>query len=426
MTKHWARTLYVRWLSSGVRRNMVRSRHAMSRRLGRRPLVAHYFHRVDDPYSQLMVQVIPDLMDRFGLQVVPHVVERLPANMYPDPARYEALSVLDAFRLARLYGLGLPADAMVPDRLSVQMCARYLASISDQDSFFAEAEDIGSALWRGDVRTVQQRCSIAKMDDTPLRSGEALLTALGHYASGALYFEGEFYPGLDRLDHLERRLIDITGAAGALRYDLTRRWRERLSEGTSIAGKTLDVYVSVRSPYSYLAVDDILALRQLVDVDVRVHMVMPMMMRGMDIPRDKGRYIMTDMAREAGLKGLPFGSFAAIGEPVRRAMSFGMAIDDTDQQLRFFRSFMRSTWAEGRTGLETATLAKAMKEAGLSPGDIKRRDAEDWEAEAEGNLAAMMRAGSWGVPTYVAAGQTFWGQDRLWAAIAALQDGDAH
>ena len=49
-----------------------------------------YFHRADDPVCQLMVQVLPEFAERFDVRIKPRVVERLPANMYPDPQRFEA------------------------------------------------------------------------------------------------------------------------------------------------------------------------------------------------------------------------------------------------------------------------------------------------------------------------------------------------
>ncbi len=421
MIKRWARTQITRWITSSTRLKLRRLAYGARRRITRAPLVAHYFHRVDDPYAQLMVQAVPELMDRFGLKVIPHVVERLPAVMYPDPARYEALSVLDAFRLARLYGLGLPSEATVPDRLSVQMCARYLASITDKDSFFSQAEELGSLLWRRDARAIQQRCAVAQMDDEPLREAERLLSKLGQYTSGSLYFEGEFYPGLDRLDHLEARLSKIVGTTSRPRFDATRRWRETLAAGPSIAGKSIEFFFSVRSPYSYLAINELIELRRISDVQIRLRPVLPMLMRGMAVTQTKGLYIVFDVAREARLKAIPFGSLAEVGEPIRRAMAVGMAIADVDQQLTFYESFMRSTWAEGKTGLEPATMARALKAADIAPGDITPLAPAAWEAQEDRNRSDMLRIGGWGVPTFYAGGQTFWGQDRLWAVIEALQ-----
>lgn len=92
------------WLTSSARLKVRRTVAEFSLKIRRQSHTVHYFHRADDPYCQLMVQVLPDIVSRFAVEVKPIVVEQLPANMYPDPARYEAYSIIDAGRLARLYG----------------------------------------------------------------------------------------------------------------------------------------------------------------------------------------------------------------------------------------------------------------------------------------------------------------------------------
>lgn len=422
MIANWIKAQSSRWLTSDARLRLQRARYARARAKAGGALVIDYFHRVDDPYCQLLVQVIPDLIDRFGVKVIPHVVEQLPANMYPDPARYEALSILDAHRLARLYGIGLPAEAVVPDRLSVQMAARFLAAHPNTEDFFTAAEEIGSLLWRRDVAAIKKRCALAKMDDAPLRRAEALLASHHYYASASLMFEGEVYQGLDRLDHLERRLKHLTRTGGLVRYNKTRLWRERLAAKPIVPGGQVELFFSVRSPYSYLALSEMAEFQRLSGVDLVLRPVLPMMMRGLPVPPDKRHYILADTTREARLREIPWGFIQdPLGEAVCRAMSVGLTIDKPDAQLRFFHSFMQSVWAEGRSGLNNKTMERARTAAGLDPKGGKTMPVADWQAIEDENRRAMLLAGSWAVPTFVVGGQTLWGQDRLWAVVDALQ-----
>ena len=57
-------------------------------------------------------------------------------------------------------------------------------------------------------------------------------------------------------------------------------------------------------------------------VELVVRPVLPMVMRGVPVSREKGLYIFTDAAREALESGVAFGRFYdPVGEPVRRCYS---------------------------------------------------------------------------------------------------------
>lgn len=413
------------WLTAESRLSLMRARAEIGRRLARRGHELLYFHRVDDPYCQLMVQALPDLQARFDVTIRPRVVERLPANMYPDPQRYEAYSILDATRLARLYGLGFPSSAMVPDRLAVGMANRYLASLENDSSFFAVAEEVGAALWRQDMAEVRKLCVVADMGDERLAQNEKLLRTLGHYASGTVYYAGEFYPGLDRLDHLERRLNRLGAGDSEVHFELTRLWRYRLETmEKSVSGKAVDFYFSVRSPYSYLGLNLAAELAARSGIRLRLRPVLPMLMRGMKVPAAKGRYILFDAAREARVEAIPFGRIVdPLGEATRRAMALGFAAAEEGQELAFFQAFTRGVWAEGIDGTSEKGIARILENAGLDRRLAARAKgpATAWEERAEKNRQDMLMAGSWGVPTFRVGATTLWGQDRLWAVIDALK-----
>ncbi len=379
-----------------------------------------------------MVQVLPDIASRFAIELKPFVVEKLPANMYPDPVRYEAYSIIDASRLARLYGLGFSLDATVPDRLAVAMANRYLANKQDDPAFFTLAAEIGAALWRKDLNAVRSICGLADVGEQDLENNEKMLRELGHYASASLYYAGEFYVGIDRLDHLERRLNALGLGDEQVDFEVHRHWRRELGElERTIAGQTVDVFFSVRSPFSYLGVELITELAKKTGVGLNLMPVLPMMMRGMKVPRAKGRYILADTAREAYIEGVDFGTICdPLGTATWRAMGIGFAIMDDAQSgtgeqgqaLAFFRSFMRGVWSQGIDGTTDKGLAKILKNAGLDAVWVgKALSREETEKRANENREEMFRSGSWGVPTFRAGGETFWGQDRMWAIIDALK-----
>jgi len=412
------------WLTSETRLNLARAREEVSRRLGRRGRELLYFHRTDDPYCQLMVQALPDLASRFDVKIKPLVIERLPANMYPDPQRFEAYSILDATRLARLYGLGFPSTAMVPDRLNVGMANRYLVSLQDDPAFFTAAEEVGEALWRNDHKLVRSQCVAADIDELALEKNEKLLRQLGHYASATVYYGGEFYLGLDRLDHLEHRLNKAGVGDGEVHFELTRLWRYGLQNmERSVSGRSVELFFSVRSPYSYLGLQLASELAEKSGIRLKLKPVLPMMMRGMKVPPAKGRYILMDTAREARAEGIPFGRIVdPLGLATKRAMGLGFAFADTDQDLAFFKAFTRGVWAEGIDGTTDAGLRKILDRAGIGGAKLSAALPEEvWGPVAERNRQALLMAGAWGVPTFRVGNETLWGQDRLWAVVDALK-----
>jgi len=421
-----------KWLTSRTRVRLARMRAELVRRIGRKPHTVYYFHRADDPYCQLMVQVLPEIASRFAIDLKPLVVEKLPANMYPDPVRYEAYSIIDASRLARLFGLGFSLDATVPDRLAVGMANRYLASKQNDPAFFTLAADIGAALWRRDLNAVRNICGLADVGEKILAANEQKLRELGHYSSASLYYAGEFYVGIDRLDHLERRLNDLGLGDEQVEFEVHRLWRYGLEElERSIAGQTVDVFFSVRSPFSYVGVELITELAKKTGVGINLMPVLPMMMRGMKVPRAKGRYILADTAREAHIENVEFGTICdPLGTATWRAMSIGFALMDDEengsgkkgQSLAFFRSFMAGVWSKGIDGSSDKGLVRILKNAGLDENWIGSAISKaDTEERATVNREEMFRSGSWGVPTFRAGGETFWGQDRMWAIVDALK-----
>lgn len=412
------------WLTSETRLNLSRARAEVARRLARRGRELLYFHRTDDPYCQLMVQALPDLAERFDINIRPLVIERLPANMYPDPARFEAYSILDATRMARLYGLGFPSNAMVPDRLSVGMANRHLVSLQDDPSFFAVAEEVGEALWRNDYKTVRSVCVAADIDETTLEKNEKLLITLGHYASATVFHEGEFYLGLDRLDHLERRLNAARIGDGEVHFELTRLWRYGLQNlEKSLSGRQVELFFSVRSPYSYLGLHLASELADKTGIRLKLKPVLPMMMRGMKVPPAKARYILLDTAREARAEKIPFGRIVdPLGEATERAMAIGFSLAESGDDLAFFKAFTKGVWSEGIDGTSGDGLAEIMEKAGL--GRARLRDAFDdasWRPMAEKNRQMLLMSGAWGVPTFRVGTETLWGQDRLWAVVDTLK-----
>jgi 2-hydroxychromene-2-carboxylate isomerase len=146
-----------------------------------------------------------------------------------------------------------------------------------------------------------------------LQTNQRCLQQQGHYLSAMIKYAGEWYWGLDRLDHLERRLNDLGASKAPLQVYYNRQTRNfcgpvtknKSSKSKTPAKKTsLTMYFSARSPYSYLGLEQAAKLCKHYQIPLQVKPVLPMVMRGMNVPHIKKMYIFHDTKREANKLGI--------------------------------------------------------------------------------------------------------------------------
>lgn len=147
-----------------------------------------------------------------------------------------------------------------------------------------------------------------------------------------------------------------------------------------------------------------------------------MVMRGLPVPADKRRYISQDAAREAFMRGIPFGRLIdPVGRPTERGLALVPYAERAGQGQSYVLSFMRGVWSEGIDAGSERGLRKIVERAGLSWDEacLALND-EAWRNAAEHNREEMFALGLWGVPSFHIRDTVVWGQDRLWAVQSAL------
>ncbi len=184
----------------------------------------------------------------------------------------------------------------------------------------------------------------------------------------------------------------------------------------------IDFFFSLRSPYSAIVAERVFELGRLTGAEVRLRFVLPMVMRGLPVPREKRLYIVFDTAREARLRGTAFGRLNdPVGKPTERGLSLIPMAQAQGQGQAYVLSFLRGVWAEGLDAGSDRDLARIVERAGLSwPSAQAALKDPAWRAEAEANRAEMFALGLWGVPSFRVNDVAVWGQDRLWAVQDAL------
>lgn len=381
---------------------------------------ATFFFDASDPYSYLLVQRLPALLTRYGLDSDLVVVSPPRPEVRPGAELHDAYALRDARLLARYYDLTFPADPVLPPPALVAQAQAVLLRPRSAGAQLAAARAVGDALWRGDatvLAAVEAELGSVSPRDVPglLRVNDSILRDRGHYQGGMLRYRGVWYWGIDRLCHLEARLRregrDTEPGTGEL---VTMR-PAALRPAAREHAETLICYVSVRSPYSYIGLERAaqLTLGHAVDLDVRP--VLPLRMRGVSVPRVKELYLARDAAREAARHGIPFGRICdPLGAGVERAMAMFVHAREQGRAVEYTRAVQRAIWAEGQDMSSDRGLAYAVERAGMSWHRARTALSDPaWRELVSRHRAELEALGLWGVPSFQLGALAVWGQDRL-------------
>lgn len=375
-----------------------------------------YFHDVSDPYSHLTAQVLRGLQDRYRIELKPYLISGPPDWATPARAALRSYARKDAAQLADKIGLSFPQDADELDPVSIQLAQAQLAAAMDSPKFAETAVEVGGRLWS------QSTMGPDPATDDITAAGDAELARLGHYLGATFHYGGEWYWGLDRLHYLEDRLsalglATVGQGAGPLFPPIASP-----PPTTTKNPPMIEVFLSFRSPYSYLVFERVSDLAQNYGAELRIRPVLPMVMRGLPVPKAKRMYILMDAAREARRLGIPFGR---ICDPLGLAVERGYALLDLARNSGclhdYTASFLRGVWSEGIDARTDRGLARIVTRAGLDWAAAKPLlGTKAWRAEVETNRQELTDLGLWGVPSFRVGNTTIWGQDRLWVVADAL------
>ncbi|NNF61396.1 MAG: 2-hydroxychromene-2-carboxylate dehydrogenase [Gammaproteobacteria bacterium] len=412
-------------LVSPLTRRSISGWHEARRRFRRRPHRIVFYHRVTDAWSWLLAQLLPRVLQQYEVELETQLVAALPIDCVSDPQRLDNYSAYDAMRLARAWQLRFPDAATPPAADLAHLAGRVILAQPQSLSRLLQAT---AAAWDGDS---QQLAAMARDDGAADEQTTAALLGLastqlarqGHYLGAMLYFQGEWFWGLDRLGLLEQRL-----AARGLRRNeeppVSEQFQpiERQAAGMAQA-LDLEFYFSFRSPYSWLGACRVVELADRLGLNLQLRPLLPMVMRGIPVPRRKLRYIITDVARIARRDNIPFGPVRdPLGKGVERALAVFDAANRRDRGRDFMLAAMRAIWCQAADLTSTRTLNRLAAVAGLDAAEVEQAlQSNSWRAGVEANAAALAVLGIWGVPAMclrdpdARAATIAWGQDRMWA-----------
>lgn len=415
--KLWIKRQIMRRATDLNRRDRLRERARIRRERAGAPRCLQYFHRFGDPVSALMAPLMIQLAERFDVQIEPALTGPPERAAAPEPDQLEAFARADAERLARVFGLDFtdPGAGPPPDRIGAAEALG--AGALDRPDGLARIAAIDAALWSGAALPAGPQGEAR----AAVKAGTARRDSLGHFQSGVVLYEGEWCWGPDRLHYLEARL-DGEGARLAGEGFLALPLLEGQGRGDA-RGAVIEVYPSLRSPYTWLAIERVYALAERWNAQVDLRPVLPMVMRNLPVPQRKGLYFLKDCAREADRLGLAFGDIAdPVGRPTERGLAVLMAALDAGQGQAFVTAFLKGAWSQGINAGTDHGLKRICAAAGVDWDRAQCALADSgWRARVEGNRERLSALGLWGVPSFKVGDLAVWGQDRLWAVEDELR-----
>lgn len=302
---------------------------------------------IDFSNSFVLLQAAIKLANTYGLKISVKVLPTRSSTSSTTFEQHTRFILKEAHLFAELYGFASPAAASTSHHLFLcqESCLNFSANVeiwcnavnsATRNMLLChdaqEVFEVMKPIWQAkDISALSSDVKeLATKEIQSLQQNSKELEQLRYYGSGSLEFVGEWYSP-QRLHHLERRLkLQGFGASKCpllfdkeldLSYQQSlepnealsgfRRHTESLSRYRELsitgASSTIELFYSFRSPYSQLALPRLRALCAMTGKRLHVRLLMPMVVRGLPVPRPKAVFIGLDCKREADLWGLDFG-----------------------------------------------------------------------------------------------------------------------
>jgi 2-hydroxychromene-2-carboxylate isomerase len=401
-----------------------------------RPHTVFYFHSLSDPYAHLTIQVIKKLISNFNIVLEIFFISEPSENFIPEKTMYRKHCLKDSKEIAPFYGLIFEAKEFYLKE-NEKLAYKILDHFSDinQDDYIDLIFKVSSLLWDNNIAGLNAIISNLSDKERELLSkkiidinikGNKKIQSLEYYFSASFHYEGENYWGIDRLGYLEERLVELGLKKNNSHKNIVKKLEKSKFDSNQIIKKDnsliLEFFPSLNSPYTYISFKRVERLIDNYPIKLLTKPVLPMLMRNMKIPTHKGKYILSDSARE----GRKYGSiikdiYSPIGSPANKAYSLFPIIDSYGLGFRYLEELTKASFFYGINIGNEEFLEKLSKDLGLPWDKIRvELNTDNWRSILEKNLKDMYSGNSWGVPSFKLTNfdnsnpYYQWGQDRIW------------
>jgi len=386
-----------------------------------KPNKLQLYFDISDPWSYLTGQAVSRLLQAYPVDFDITVITPPASDVDPAPTLRPRHSVRDSQQLAEYWDIEFPGKKEADPGMVRDVGSALVRPRPPADQLRAALELTG-ALWSFDKKhlaTLLGTWGTASHGEVApiLNEAYSRLREAGHYQGGMINYGGEWYWGIDRLPYLEAALARDLGtdiAHVVSPRPQTDRGPLKLSEKPL----TCEMWFSFRSPYSYLALEQIEEILAPYNIPLVLRPIMPMVTRGLAVPQIKRLYIVRDAKREADRLGISFGELCdPLGTGVENCLAIAHWAIQQGKGMAFTKSAMRGIWSEARDVAEYVDLRVVVERAGLSWTDARQaleppRVAEAMK-QATAYAADLAVIHLWGVPSFRIGDFVAWGNDRL-------------
>ena len=244
----------------------------------------------------------------------------------------------------------------------------------------------------------------------------------GHYLPATIYFLGDWFWGIDRLDHFEQRLYELN--LGINEHQILFQKNQLLlntaaiepAEKKALDADAVEVFVSIRSPYSYLGFKQAQQLSTHYGVPLAIKPVLPMMMQGLSMPEIKQRYIFIDAVREAKSLKIPFNGFVdPLGEGVVNTYKLFAYANAQGKAEAYMEKVFEAIYVRNLNLADKANIVLLCRELELDcQAAVEYALQHDWQEWVDLHQVEISEMEFWDVPCFRYRNANCWGQDRLW------------
>lgn len=403
----------VRLIRSDKRAWLLKLRYFTIPNFCRKTPVAEVYLALNDPYSFMLIQVLPELEQRFNLQFKLFLVYESVPGVTVDPELMRAWAIKDANFIAEQYQL------------------KKIIEQPSQESLFT-----GQQMWQLRPKTLTnawqlfQQTWFNEFDDyyhasTPVINYQiknlSRLVKRGHYLPASVFMAGQWFVGIDRLEHLENRL---TSLGLAKNKGLPFYQKNSLIFGKhpfnslttdNLENNVLEVFVSLRSPYSYIGLLQAEKLSQHYNIPLKIKPLLPMVMRGVRITENKQRYVVFDASREAKKLNIPFTGIAdPLGQGIFNVFQIFSYAEQQNKARDFIKSAFEAIYVDGLDLSQSAVIESICQQHELNYEEaLEYNNEHDWQQWSDSNQSTVNSLGLWGAPCFRFKDTACWGQDRL-------------
>lgn len=408
----------------------------LRRRLLFRSRVVHVFLQLDDPYSYLLSHYLGHVATRYNkVEFRYYLCQALRGDYMPQPGMLAEYAVRDCRLLAQEFGVPFLDIGDAPAVEYRRPLLDFLADEHEDEEFPKTFAKALAVYWRGDAEGAAKLIvrSRGEQDSTNVLVGknQLLMRKMGHYNCATMHYGGEWYWGVDRLLYLVRRFDD----EGLNRFQEPVPELQSLDQArqlnlpATVPAKAdslppLEMYHSFRSPYSYLSLTRVFKIADAFGLKLQVRPVLPMVMRGLSVPKSKLLYIVKDANREAKRLKVPFGRISdSVGIGAERCIAAFYYAEAQGKERDFLYTVGQAIWSKAIDVAEDEGMQVVAKRCGLFWPELKEAmEKDDWRGQAEANREALTEIGLWGVPSFRIGDIAIWGQDRDWLLARKIED----